>query len=249
MNLIARAVILVLLGLSAYAVATSLRHFRGDLIMYPLPAPNERLPRAHALALESSMRQGLKLNPLSWQGHVQAAGYLTVQQKYEAALTELDQAMQYNKAMSAMFLQATIYAEMRRYEEAATAFEKLYRLSVVDRTVLQHLMRLYSERPATTEGNRELYELSKETDMRWPGTFDAYVGLANAHIADPEMTSYLPIILKYFVLASLMPQEGYNRPEPRAYELAHVLDRIKIASRYVGYSSHWAQVEEAAPPR
>jgi hypothetical protein len=258
MILLYRAAVLVLLILSALALVQTNRYLAGDLSIHSLQPPNQNIPLSHAVALENSIREGLAANPLSWQGHVQRAGYLAIQQKYDAALEAINESMKYNQSMPAMFLEATIYYEIAsRYrrdapqaqpqivewsEKASTAFERLYRLSIVDRTVLQHLMRIYSERPKTPEGNLELLQLATETDLRWPNTFDSLVALANAHIAI-DTQGYLPLILRYFILASLVHADEFSRPEPHAYEYEAVVERISRASQMTKYNAPWAKVE------
>lgn len=254
MNLLPRIVIVAALALCSTGLWASTRLLRGDLISFRLPPADHNTTVRQAMAGESVIKKGIELNPLAWQPRIQIAAYMALEDKYKEALDELNEAAKMNKTIAGMNLEATIYAERARryhaaqnraaeieeYAKAVPAFQRLYRLSIIDRTVVQQLMGMYHERPSPDGKKDDLQRLAIETDIRWPGCFDTLVALGNSYISDADLTEFLPLILKYFVLAANAPQEGFSRPDPHVYELSAVTARVKQASGMAGYKSDWA---------
>ena len=242
MNVANRIAAALVLCLSVVAALESVQYLRGDLMTFTTPPADADMSMRDAVRLEIRVAKGLRRSPLSWEGRVQQAGYQAVAGRYDDALDTLAEARKYSTAMPALALEASIYSEQRELEKALEAFELLYRLSVADRTTIQHLIRLYDQ----TTNYLRLRDFALEADMRWPNTFDALVAIANSHINSPDQTGDLPLIMKYLVLARHTPQTNFARPKPKVYELRDIQDRLEQASRYLGYDSSWAIWEKRA---
>ena len=100
------------------------------------------------------------------------------------------------------------------------------------------LIRLYNE----AKDYEKLEKLAIESDIRWWNVFDNQVALA--HVALDRVD--IPLTAKYFILGSEAPRTRFARPEPRAYELRVVRQRVKDASVVLmgrNYTSPWATLD------
>lgn len=236
MNFTLRIAAAFVLCLSAVAAQRSVRFLRGDLTTFSTPPADANTSEREALRSGIRVAKSLRQSPLSWEGHIQQAGYQAVAGQYKEALDTLDDAGLYSTAMPAMALEASIYSEQKELEKALEAFERLYRLSVADRTTIQHLIRLYDQ----SENYLRLRDFALEANMRWPNTFDSFVAIANSHINSPHQEGDLPLIMKYLVLARHTPQTNFARPKPTVYKMVDIEDRLVKASGLLGYDSPWA---------
>ena len=246
------------------ALVISARFLYGDFLIYRLPPADANTNYSRALYLEQEMRKGLAANPLSWEGHIQYATYLVHLREFERVLEHTATAGRYYGSIQALYLDGVIceeYAESlaedlqaviegkkpgdaealaRKQQEmtqqAIEIFERLHRFSLVDRTVYQYLLRLYG-RNADYEG---LERIATEIDVMWPNSFDTYIALANVDINRRDAPIYMPLILRRFVLAKNAPSKGFERPEPFAFYISDMEERIVLASEMTGFSSLWS---------
>ncbi len=139
-------------------------------------------------------------------------------------------------------LEASIYGEreVNREADAIALFEALRRVSILDRGVVQNLLKLYSK----TQNLEKLRALAVEVDMRWWYAFDTQVALGNCALARNDV----PLTFKYFLLAWAAPRYEYARPEPHAFEMSDIETRIPQASEILLYDSDWARWKTVANP-
>ncbi|GEM_PF-6870769 len=221
-------------AVSAAAAWASVRYLSGSQIIYAIPHANESTTYAQAGYADLDLARGLKLNPMDWEGHVRRAGYLVVKKDYTTALEELRRSRQYYASIPALLLEGTIQAELKQFDEAIRVFEKLRRVSFMDRAVYQQLMRIYAD----AKRYDLLREVAIEADMRWPNAFDTQVALANVAL---EAGYDVPLTFKHFILAHLSPLTEEARPKPRAFDRVNVHEKVRTAAMILDYQRPWAR--------
>lgn len=252
MRVVLRSMVFIVLLLAGFAAWRSAQFLRGDRLIYSVPPPDASMNYAQAYYQQGIAEQGIKLNPMSWDGYIQIAAYHAIQQERasnrdkdreaEKALGRLAEARRYYTAIQGLTLEAALYADMQDQKkavaEAIPRFEMLERISVMDRSVIQRLIKLY-----TMQKNHEkLRRVATEADMQWWYAFDTQVALGNAALD----TGDIPLTFKYYLLAWSGPQSSYYLPKPRAFKLSDIKKRIPQASGILKYDSDWARWGEAA---
>ena len=243
MKILFRILLLAPLALSFIAGWHSYRYLQGDRISYTLGRAESSTTIVQARAMEARMREGLAINPMAWGPRVRYAGYMARQgeadpAKYEDALEALAEVSRYHTSTQAIALEASINSLLGHDAEAIRLFEKVHRISVLDRSVVQHLIGLYNE----AKDYEKLQKIAIESDIRWWNVFDYQVALAHVALDRND----IPLTAKYFLLGSEVPRTRFAFPKPAAYELPVVEQRVKDASLFLigrNYKSPWATLD------
>lgn len=226
------------------AVLATSRQLRGDLKIYSMPFARAGTPLDQAITRERRVRIGVKLNPISWEGHMQMASYAAIQKQWDKAIDHLDQAMRYNIPMQALFLRATLLVEMERSAEAIAAFEDIRTFSPLARQTCLHLVRLYS----MGKDYPKLQELARMMERRWNHSFESLAALGNAEVEFPDRAQNVELAQKYYILAVQSPSKLPDRPEPHSFEFKDIETNVEKAATILSsrnYTSTWAAQSRA----
>lgn len=229
---------------AAGAVLATSRQLRGDLRIYSMPFARAGTPLDQAITRERRVRIGVKLNPTSWEGHMQMASYAAIQKHWDRAIDELDEAMRYNVPMQALFLRATLLVELERSADAIAAFEDIRSFSPMDRQTCLHLIRLYS----MGKDYPKLEELARMMERRWNHSFESLAALGNAEVEFPDRAQNVELAQKYYVLAIQSARKLPERPEPYSFEFEDIETNVEKAARILSsrnYTSTWAAQGQA----
>ncbi len=234
-----KAGLLIVALAAAGAVIVTSRQLNGDLRIYSMPFARAGTPLDQAITRERRVRIGVKLNPISWEGHMQMASYAAIQKHWDRAINELDEAMRYNVPMQALFLRATLLAEQERSADAIVAFEKIRTISPMDRQTCLHLVRLYSK----AKDYPRLQELARMMESRWNHSFESLAALGNAEVEFPDRAQNVELAQKYYILAIQSPRGLPGRPEPHSFEFEDIETNVEKAATILSsrnYTSEWA---------
>lgn len=232
------------LVLSVIAVERNINFLRGDRIVHQVTSKVYGTTLAEVRYQESVVRRGLQRHPKAWEPILRHAEYLARQgeidpRRYEEALETLEQSFKLYRGIQGLLLQAKIYYEMGRHEEAIAAFERLRRISPIDRSIAQYLIRLYRE----TEDYGKLKVIAEQIHLSWPTSFDALMSLG---LASYSHDSDLLTAFKYFLLADNSPETTEARPAPQAFGAAEA-ERLVGEARMILrsqqlYETPWAMM-------
>ena len=230
------------LVLSVFAVERNINFLQGDRIVYEATSKVYGTTLNEVRYQEVVVRRGLLLHPRAWEPILRHAEYLARQgeidpRRYEDALETLEQSFKLYRGIQGLLLEAKIYYEMGRHEEAIAAFESLRRVSPIDRSIAQYLIRLYRE----TEDYEKLKAIGEQIHLSWPTSFDALMSLGlGTYYHDSDLLS----AFKYFLLAYNSPETIDGRPTPHAFEAADAQRlvgeaRVLLRSQRL-YEAPWA---------
>lgn len=240
MTILTRISFAILMAASVAGAAWKIRHLRGDLITYQLKRADSNTTPAEAIYMEGEMRRGLKLHPMAPDAIIRRAGYLALLERYDASLAQLGRAREYGTGIQGFLLEAEAYQRTGHPLDAIAAYERMRRIAPLDRSIVQSLIKLYSD----TRRDGELSKLVAASDTRWPGGFDQLVAQAHLLIDDSDA----PLILKYFLLAANATDARRPGPQPRIFDLADVRSRILDAAELLDYRSEWADWPRGGRP-
>jgi tetratricopeptide (TPR) repeat protein len=232
-SLTARAIAVAAAALSLAAGVEMSRQLRGDKIVYELPVAHDRMAPDRAAAFEVRIRDGLRLHARSPDARVRRAGYLTVMERREEAYAELEAARRYGTGVSGYLLEASTHEKTGEIPLARAAFERLHRISPTDRSIVQHLLKTYSD----GRDDERLRDLATRAEMRWPVSFDQSIALAHSYIAEIDAE----LVLKLYLLAENAPNARSNAPEPRIFRADELRHSIDEAVEYLDYRAGWAR--------